>query len=72
MSQLSFYIGYFGYFLGGFRVFLDRFRSFQLVSHLVSTEKDMDIAIEKGGMMSGKAARETIAQANEKLKSAAP
>ena len=31
----------------------------------------MDIAIEKGGMMSGKAARETIAQANEKLKSAA-
>ena len=38
---------------------------------LKSAEKDLDIAIEKGDMMSVKVAREMISWANEKLKSAA-
>ena len=38
---------------------------------LKSAEKDLDIAIEKGDMMSVKVAREMISWANEKLRSAA-
>ena len=36
-----------------------------------SAEKELDIAIEKGDIMSVKVARETIARANEKVNSAA-
>ena len=38
---------------------------------LESAEKELDIAIEKGDMMSVKVAREMIGQANKKLKNAA-